>query len=58
MRRRQHVNPLGFGFTQRHGGAPAIPAGRPLEIEIGCADAQFLFERAAVEPARPRSSRA
>lgn len=52
MRRRQHVNPLGFGFTQRHGGGPDIPAGRRLEIEIGCADAQFLFERARVDPAR------
>lgn len=52
MRRRQHVNPLGFGFTQRHGGAPFIPVGRPLEIEVGCADAQFLFERARVDPER------
>jgi tRNA (guanine-N7-)-methyltransferase len=52
MRRRQHVNPLGFGFTQRHGGAPEIPVDRALEIEIGCADAQFLFERARLDPDR------
>jgi len=26
--------------------------GRELELEIGCADAQFLFERAAQEPSR------
>jgi tRNA (guanine-N7-)-methyltransferase len=50
VRRRQHVNPLGFGFTRHRPPAPEIPGGRPLEIEIGCADAQFLFERAAREP--------
>jgi tRNA (guanine-N7-)-methyltransferase len=51
VRRRQHVNPLGLGFTRRRPPAPALPAGRAVEIEIGCADAQFLFERAAREPA-------
>jgi len=50
VRKRQHVNPLGMGLARRRGRAPEIPAGRPLEIEVGCADAQFLFERAAREP--------
>ncbi|HLU66980.1 MAG TPA: hypothetical protein VKZ63_11930 [Kofleriaceae bacterium] len=51
-RRRQHVNPLGLGFERFRGVRPELPAGRPVEVEIGCADAQFLFERAAREPDR------
>ena len=51
-RRRQHVNPLGLGFERFRGERPALPAGRPVELEIGCADAQFLFERARREPER------
>jgi len=51
-RRRQHVNPLGLGFESFRGRRPELPAGRPVEIEIGCAEAQFLFERAAREPDR------
>ena len=52
MRIRQHVNPLELFFEQFHGVAPVLDASRELEVEIGCADAQFLFERAAREPAR------
>ena len=52
MRRRQHVNPLGLGLSRRRAQAAEIPAGRPLEIELGCADAQFLFERAQRHPDR------
>jgi tRNA (guanine-N7-)-methyltransferase len=40
------VNPLGFGLSRRRPIVPEIPSDRPLELEIGCADAQFLFERA------------
>jgi tRNA (guanine-N7-)-methyltransferase len=29
-----------------------VPPARPVELEIGCADAQFLFERAARDPGR------
>lgn len=50
MRIRQHVNPLELYFEQFHGEKPAL-SGRPLEVEIGCADAQFLFERARIDPA-------
>jgi tRNA (guanine-N7-)-methyltransferase len=46
VRRRQHVNPLGLGLTRRRAHAVPLPPERALEIEIGCADAQFLFERA------------
>jgi len=47
---RHHVNPLKLGFVA--GLAPALPlgAGRPLEVELGCADAAFLFARAAEDP--------
>jgi tRNA (guanine-N7-)-methyltransferase len=51
MRIRQHVNPLGLHFERFRGVRPALVADRPLEVEIGCADAQFLFERAARAPA-------
>lgn len=52
MRIRQHVNPLASGFEVFRGAAPTIDPARPVEVEIGCADAQFLFERAALEPGR------
>jgi tRNA (guanine-N7-)-methyltransferase len=51
MRIRQHVNPNQVHFAQFRGERPALD-GRPVELEIGCADAQFLFERAAHEPSR------
>ncbi|HUJ60302.1 MAG TPA: hypothetical protein VLX92_17465 [Kofleriaceae bacterium] len=52
MRIRQHVNPLGLHYEEFRGERPALPPGAPIEIEIGCADAQFLFERAAAAPER------
>lgn len=52
VRVRQHVNPLNLGFTEFRGELPEIPRGQAVELEIGCAEAQFLFERAAQEPAR------
>ena len=52
MRIRQHVNPKLSFFDEFRGERPALPADRPLEVEIGCADAQFLFERAAADPGR------
>ena len=51
MRIRQHVNPHGVHFTRFRGERPPLD-GRPVELEVGCADAQFLFERAAVDPSR------
>ncbi|MEO8843214.1 MAG: hypothetical protein ABI591_17875, partial [Kofleriaceae bacterium] len=50
MRVRQHVNPLELFFEQFRGEAPDLDPTRELEVEIGCADAQFLFERAARDP--------
>jgi tRNA (guanine-N7-)-methyltransferase len=46
MRIRQHVNPNLLHFAQFRGERPVLD-GRRVELEIGCADAQFLFERAA-----------
>lgn len=52
MRIRQHVNPNVTYFETFRGQRPALDPARPLEVEIGCADAQFLFERAAIAPER------
>ncbi len=51
MRIRQHVNPRQLHFERFRGDPPPLD-GRPIEVEIGCAEAQFLFERAAVDPSR------
>ena len=51
MRVRQHVNPLDVFFETFRGTVPTLRPGHRLEVEIGCADAQFLFERAAQDPA-------
>jgi tRNA (guanine-N7-)-methyltransferase len=52
MRIRQHVNPLNAHFAEFRGQIPELDAARPIEIEIGCAEAQFLFERAKADPSR------
>jgi len=51
MRIRQHVNPNQLHFARFRGDRPALD-GRLVELEIGCADAQFLFERAARDASR------
>ena len=51
MRIRQHVNPNQAHFARFRGDRPVLD-GRPVELEIGCADAQFLFERAAQDRSR------
>ncbi|MCE9577562.1 MAG: tRNA (guanine-N7)-methyltransferase [Deltaproteobacteria bacterium] len=51
MRIRQHVNPNLSFFAEFRGERPRL-RGVPIEVEIGCADAQFLFERAAIDPGR------
>jgi tRNA (guanine-N7-)-methyltransferase len=52
MRIRQHVNPLRADFLEIPLESLALPAGRPVEVELGSAEAQFLVERAAEEPGR------
>ncbi len=51
-RTRQHANPL--SLRHLHTGATRLdlPADRPVEVELGCADAEFLFARCAQEPLR------
>jgi tRNA (guanine-N7-)-methyltransferase len=51
MRIRQHVNPNQVHFVRFRGVRPQLD-GRLIELEIGCADAQFLFERAGRDPSR------
>ena len=51
MRIRQHVNPNQLHFSRFRGELPPFD-GRPVELEIGCAEAQFLFERAVRDPSR------
>jgi tRNA (guanine-N7-)-methyltransferase len=52
MRIRLHTNPLLAAYDRFRGPRPALRPDWPVECEIGCADAQFLFERAARDPAR------
>lgn len=51
MRIRQHVNPNLVHFETFRGERPPLDD-RLVEVEVGCADAQFLFERAAKDPSR------
>ena len=52
MRIRQHVNPQDLFFEKFRGHKPSLDPSRELEVEIGCADAQFLFERAERDSSR------
>jgi tRNA (guanine-N7-)-methyltransferase len=52
MRIRQHVNPLRLDFFEISLEPLTLPADRPVEVELGSAEAQFLMERAAEEPGR------
>jgi tRNA (guanine-N7-)-methyltransferase len=47
---RHHVNPLRLPFLERRAPRLPLPAGADIEVELGCADARFLFERAPVHP--------
>jgi tRNA (guanine-N7-)-methyltransferase len=51
MRIRQHVNPNLVHFARFRGERPVLDD-RLIELEVGCADAQFLFERAALDASR------
>lgn len=49
-RLRHHVNPLKVGLTTSFAGLVALPPTGEVEVELGCADAKFLFTRAAQAP--------
>lgn len=53
---RQHVNPLGLAFMRPRAQAMVRPAHLPaaceVDVELGCADADFSFELAAKHPER------
>jgi tRNA (guanine-N7-)-methyltransferase len=50
QRVRHHVNPMRAPFLAAQRPPIALPDGAPVEIELGCADARFLFERAPSQP--------
>lgn len=52
MRRRirQHVNALSLGHLVSGTARIDLPPDHPVEVELGCADGAFLFERCAVHP--------
>ena len=52
MRIRQHVNPLRSDFLQIGVERLELPEGRPVEVELGSAEAHFLMERAVEAPER------
>jgi tRNA (guanine-N7-)-methyltransferase len=52
VRIRQHVNPLKSNFFRIPLAAPVLPAGVPLEVELGSGEAHFLMDRARHEPGR------
>lgn len=52
MRIRQHVNPLRSDYLRIPLERLALPPGRPLEVELGSAEAFFLMERAVEDPGR------
>jgi len=51
---RQHVNPLGLSFMEIRAKPlvrpEVLPASAPVEVELGCADADFSFELAGKHP--------
>ena len=47
---RHHVNPLKLEHVATGAERLALPADGPVEVELGCADARWLFERAAARP--------
>lgn len=49
-RHRQHVNPLKGSFLEEQRERLVLPSDREVEVELGCADAQFLFQRAELRP--------
>jgi tRNA (guanine-N7-)-methyltransferase len=52
MRIRQHVNPLKSNFFRIPVKPLAVPAGMPIEVELGSAEAFYLMDRAVEDPRR------
>ncbi len=50
VRVRPHVNPLRAEYQVGIVGLANLPAGREVELEIGCAEGNWLFARAAANP--------
>jgi tRNA (guanine-N7-)-methyltransferase len=52
VRIRQHVNPLRSDYLHIPLEPLDLPSGRPIEVELGSAEAFFLMERAVEDPGR------
>jgi tRNA (guanine-N7-)-methyltransferase len=54
MRRRirHHVNPLSVHHLDTGAKRVTVPPKLPLEVELGCAEGEFLFARCRIEPDR------
>lgn len=50
VRVRHHVNPFHEQFWNIAPPPLELPGDAPVDLELGCADAQFLFELAAIDP--------
>jgi tRNA (guanine-N7-)-methyltransferase len=49
---RHHVNPFSYRHLATGAGALVLDPERPVEVELGCAEADFLFARAVADPER------
>jgi tRNA (guanine-N7-)-methyltransferase len=49
---RHHVNPFSYRHLATGAGALVLEPDRPVEVELGCAEGDFLFARAAALPER------
>ena len=52
LRVRQHVNPFSLNHLETQAERIVLPANRPVEVELGCAEGDFLFRRARIRPER------
>lgn len=50
LRVRQHVNPFSLNHLETQAERLTLPGNRPVEVELGCAEGDFLFRRAQIRP--------
>jgi tRNA (guanine-N7-)-methyltransferase len=50
LRVRQHVNPFSLNHLETRAERISLPANQPVEVELGCAEGDFLFRRARIRP--------
>ncbi len=47
---RQHVNPMSMGHLDTGARPLDLPRGRPVEVDLGCGEGEFLFRYSAHHP--------